>query len=228
MPKLSVVLGVSALVITAFAAGFVLSKRYEDDFEFRYDEQEEPESADPVEEVPTVTDVPEELVNKPYTSKYFDSPEEAAEALIPGHNANDVVVPREERKQYMRRVFEYIPPSTDDRTVYETLLSERELDENFSQGTSREPRVISVDECFNDESDVQTFTLTWYEGDRVLVDSDEDVFEDVDEAIGYNNLRFGERSNDANVVYVHNPTFNLNYEIVRHPGTYKTDVLGLD
>lgn len=227
MPKLSAVLGVSALVITAFAAGFILSKRYEDNFEFAYDEAETPESETPVEEVPTVTDVPEELVNKPYVSSYFKSPEEAAEALIPGHNPDSVVTSREERKQYMKRVFEYTPPA-DGHTAYETLLSERKLDENFSQDTSREPRVISVEEAFNDESDVQTFTLTWYEGDQVLLDSDEDVFEDVDEVIGLNNLRFGERSKDANVVYVHNPTFNLNYEIIRHPGTYKTDVLGLD
>jgi hypothetical protein len=220
MPKFTTVLGVSALVLTSFVAGFILSKRYEDDFE-SFDEPSEPET-----DVRNITVTPEDI-NPPYVSKYYSSPEEMAAKVIPGYNG--AVKPRED-KQYKKVVYQYQQPVTppEHRDLYKELLSERSLDPDFSQDAVHDPRVISVNEYFNDMPRYEKVTVTWYEGDSVLTDQDDAVVEEFVVAIGEGNLLFGHDSGDPNVVYVRNDRLSTDYEVVRSEGSYRVDVLGLD
>lgn len=68
-------------------------------------------------------------------------------------------------------------------------------------------------------------TLTFYVGDETLVDEDEKPI--YDQAGTTGPLLFGHGSGDPNVVYVRNMTRAAEYEIIRDPGHYRVEVLGL-
>lgn len=87
------------------------------------------------------------------------------------------------------------------------------------------PYVIHRDEFFGDEMgwDSQS-TLTWYEGDEVLVDERDNVLSNPPSFIG--NPVFGHGSGDPNVVYVRNEKFQAEYEVLRDPGSFEMDILG--
>jgi hypothetical protein len=87
------------------------------------------------------------------------------------------------------------------------------------------PYVIHRDEFFGDEMgwDSQS-TLTWYEGDQVLVDERDMPLSNPPSFIG--NPTFGHGSGDPNVVYVRNEKFQAEYEVLRDPGSYEMDILG--
>lgn len=87
------------------------------------------------------------------------------------------------------------------------------------------PYIIHQDEYFRDEGGRQQHTLTWYEGDDVLVDeSDKPVYNHHD-VVG--ELKFGHGSNDANVVYIRNERMRSEYEVLRHTGHFAEEILGL-
>jgi hypothetical protein len=88
------------------------------------------------------------------------------------------------------------------------------------------PYTIHRDEFFADEMgwDSQS-TLTWYEGDEVLVDELNNALTNAPAFIG--NPTFGHGSGDPNVVYVRNEKFQAEYEVLRDPGSYEIEVLGL-
>lgn len=88
------------------------------------------------------------------------------------------------------------------------------------------PYTIHRDEFFADEMgwDSQS-TLTWYEGDEVLVDELNNALSNAPAFIG--NPTFGHGSGDPNVVYVRNEKFQAEYEVLRDPGSYEIEVMGL-
>ncbi len=95
--------------------------------------------------------------------------------------------------------------------------------------TEEAPYVLTMDEYMNGELEYQQITLTYFEGDAVLVDERDEVVEETDDLVGDNNLvKFGLQSNDPNVVYVRNHVKELDIEITRHTGRYAEVVLGLD
>ncbi len=91
------------------------------------------------------------------------------------------------------------------------------------------PYLISTEEFMaNDEFAFDQITLTYFEGDDTLTDEREDIVSDVVRTVGRDNLlRFGENSQDPNVVYVRNERLRSDFEIVRDPGKYSVNVLGM-
>jgi hypothetical protein len=59
-------------------------------------------------------------------------------------------------------------------------------------------------------------TLTYYPSHRVLLDDDEELIDNVATVIGWKNLnRFGDESEDPDIVFVRNQRLNTDYEVVR-------------
>jgi hypothetical protein len=91
--------------------------------------------------------------------------------------------------------------------------------------------IITPDEFLIGERDYTQISLTYYEGDKVLAGGNDEAFDtgEVEKAVGWGNLtRFGEKSDDPNSIYIRNETLETDFEIVRSPGLYAVEVLGLD
>lgn len=90
---------------------------------------------------------------------------------------------------------------------------------------TKEPCVIHKDEFFTDEKGYAQSTLTYYSGDDILVDEDDTPIYNHADVTGP--LLFGHGSGDSNVVYIRNDKRKAEYEILRDPGLYSVEVLGL-
>jgi hypothetical protein len=94
---------------------------------------------------------------------------------------------------------------------------------------AKAPYVIGVDEYMNTEVGYDQVSLTYYEGDDVVVDITDTIvtINRVEETIGRDNLtRFGELSEDDNVVYIRCEKFNMDFEVTRSMGKYSVEVQG--
>lgn len=103
-----------------------------------------------------------------------------------------------------------------------------DYEEEIRGRNSTEPYVIHRDEFFedDDEFDYRQASLTYYEGDEILVDDQNAPVYNFENAIGP--LRFGHGSGEENIFYVRNPKLRMDYEIIRNPGHYSVEVLGLE
>jgi len=94
---------------------------------------------------------------------------------------------------------------------------------------SREaPYIIHAEEMFNKEEPFEDFsesTITWFDGDNVLVDENEVPIYNPDQVVG--KLNFGHGSGDKNVCYVRNESLEHDYEVLLDTGTYEAAVAGL-
>lgn len=93
-----------------------------------------------------------------------------------------------------------------------------------------EPYIIHRDEFFSEDDDTADYiqkTLTYYEGDDVLVDDESPEQPIYNHSSVVGPLKFGHGSGDPNVVYVRNMTRHTEYEIIRDPGMHSVEVLGL-
>ena len=91
--------------------------------------------------------------------------------------------------------------------------------------TPDKPYIIHVDEYMDkEEVDNRQSTLTYYDGDNILCDTDDTPVYDVENIVGF--LRFGHGSKDPNVCYVRNERLMAEYEILRDPGYYQVQILG--
>lgn len=85
-------------------------------------------------------------------------------------------------------------------------------------GQDHSPFVISQGEYSYDEegANYDKETLTYYPRERILVDDDEEVIDDVRGVVGWRSLsRFGDDSGDPDIVFVRNRRLNTDYEVVR-------------
>lgn len=90
------------------------------------------------------------------------------------------------------------------------------------------PFRISTDEFMDDENNFSKITITYFEGDDVLVDERESVIPDIDGVIGRETLQhFGEDSDSKDTVFVRNERLQTDFEVVRETGTYTQMVLGV-
>lgn len=88
------------------------------------------------------------------------------------------------------------------------------------------PYVISYEE-FMENGTRDSITVTYFIGDEVLIDEQEDVIDDIDSLIGLASLeRFGHGSQDDSIVYVRNERLGADFEVVRDEGSYVVTVLG--
>lgn len=83
------------------------------------------------------------------------------------------------------------------------------------------PYVISHDEFMENSYEHSQTTLTYFEGDDVLAESDDSVVFEVEAVVGMDNLgRFGHGSRSPNVVYIRNERTESDYEVVKTDGSY--------
>lgn len=94
-------------------------------------------------------------------------------------------------------------------------------------GTTMKMYVIPLDSFVDEMIGYDKITLGYYAEDDVLVDDNEDIIDDVDYVIGHAALeRFGDGSEDDDIVYVRNERTGADYEVIRHHKSYQTEVLG--
>jgi hypothetical protein len=106
------------------------------------------------------------------------------------------------------------------------VLVEEEVDETEDE-VPNTPHVISLQEHLRNET-FSKVSLTYYSVDDVLVDENEMPIEDVEATVGQDNLdKFGHRSKDPRIVYVRNEKLEIDYEIIRHDGSFGELVHGV-
>lgn len=109
------------------------------------------------------------------------------------------------------------PPSTDGWD-YEAERNTRERKHIYT---------IHIDEFKNDEMGYRQTTLTYYEGDDILVDELDTPIYGYQKFIG-DVMDFGRGSGDPNTFYVRNEKEKTEYEVIRDKGLYSVEVLGLE
>ena len=91
------------------------------------------------------------------------------------------------------------------------------------------PYVISREEFEDETSEFDRATLSYFEEDETLADERDEPIPNKLDTLGPDALdRFGDSSDDPNVVYVRNHKLGLDFEVCRNPGAYSTVILGLD
>ena len=101
----------------------------------------------------------------------------------------------EERDEFVAAVLE--PPSQKDAAPY--VITK----EDFAWGE-------------DEGSEYEKKTLTYYPGQRLLLDEDEEVLDNVPLYVGWRNLqRFGDESGDPDTVFIRNRKLRTDFEVVR-------------
>lgn len=139
-------------------------------------------------------------------------------------------------KRGMRRdVIKLYEADTDVREAFdeEELDSLRDQEEylRYEDISSRycgdRPYVISAEQFSEENAHFDKISLTYYEDDCTLADEGDEIVTDVDETVGRENLdKFGELSDDPEVVYVRNEKIAVDYEIIRLSKSYSDTVMG--
>lgn len=104
-----------------------------------------------------------------------------------------------------------------------------DYDDEVKRRNPLQPYVIHRDEFFAEQMGVENYIqsqLTFYEGDEVLIDEDSKPMYNHEMIIGP--LQWGHGSDDPNVFYARNMARQMEYEIIRDPGHYRVEVLGLE
>jgi len=91
------------------------------------------------------------------------------------------------------------------------------------------PYILHHDEYFENETEFEQSTLTYYTGDDTLVDEQSMPVGDDASVVGLDALTaFGHGSKDKNVVYVRNEALEMDFEIVKDERKFSVHVLGFD
>lgn len=110
-----------------------------------------------------------------------------------------------------------------------TIMSNDDNDWDYSQEelnrSTERPYILNVDEFHVNEKNYSQMTLTYYEGDDILVDEDETPIYNHISVTGP--LLFGHGSRDPNVVYIRNDRLKAEYEVLYDSESYSDVILGL-
>jgi hypothetical protein len=102
-----------------------------------------------------------------------------------------------------------------------------DYEEEIAKRTPEVPYIITQVEFFNNELGYEQATLTYFEGDDVLVDGKDEVVDDREITVGDDNLsRFGHGAADHDMVYIRSEQLSMEFEIIRDHGSYTKQVLG--
>lgn len=208
------------------------TKSIEDEVGRKLDRVEEPDGPqsseeDPVREHDLDDDIPEEPVD------YRDRGQE----LLDTHTDNlERVFPDgvPDPKEIEQALEEDIEPGVVMRTDVDnaTIMPwdwKRELAERNKRVQQGVPYLLHEDEWTNREMDFEQITLTYYEGDAVLADDQDEPIQVVGPYIGDDTLdNFGKGTGDENTVFVRNERLKAEFEICRSDGKYAHEVLGLE
>lgn len=151
-----------------------------------------------------------------YTSK-LEGPDETVWVKI---------VPEDEREVVLEG--EVLEEGEDPKNVFRNYHDIWDYEVELPTRQDDVPYVIHKDEYFAQERDYEQITLTYFEGDDVLSDSNDTPIDDQDAMVCLGNLsKFGHGSGDPNVVYVRNVELELEIEIVHSDGLYSEEVHGI-
>lgn len=89
------------------------------------------------------------------------------------------------------------------------------------------PRVITINDFTDDCQNYEKLSLYYYDDDDTLIDDKEEIISGVESLVGDALTRFGDGSNDPDIVYVRNDVMACDYEIVRYYRSYQVEILGL-
>lgn len=171
----------------------------------------------------------------------YQTPTEAAEALIPEHTVQEAA---EAMRRYQATdtgtIFgeQAIPDAeiVEDESV-EVEVEERNIFDNGDQlkidrqnrDTSK-PYVVDEHEWLSTPEGFEEVSLTYYSGDGVLGDDQDEPVENVDELIGNMNLMMFGASDPANphILLVRNEKKKLDLEITWSDGKFAHEVLGFE
>lgn len=170
------------------------------------------------------------IVNHPNT---FATPEDAVNALLEPYKGSDDPRPTVEEvlaevRNADKNVFDDEPgPDEYLKDDSEYGIPDFVYEDEVKKRSPLLPYVIT-DEEFNEGHPAhEQFSLTYYEGDKVLADDRDEPVEDIEGAVGRENLlKFGHGSNDSRIVYVRNEKRRIDFEIAQHDGAF-ADVIGL-
>ena len=115
------------------------------------------------------------------------------------------------------------PPEEEEDTVSES--EEWDQDAELAERSEDKPYIIHHDEFFHGEIDYDQVSLTYFDGDDVLVDEKDEPVDDPDDLVG-DNLKFGHGSKDNKIVYIRNDRRQLDIEVIESKGYYVKEVLG--
>lgn len=118
---------------------------------------------------------------------------------------------------------------TREHNIFTNPAPEWNYPEELAKRTEDKPYIVSKDEHLEGDAGYEPITLTFYEEDRVLADQQDMPVPDINEFVGVENVdRFGYGSEDPTVVYIRNDRLEMDFEILKHEGSFSRDVLGLD
>lgn len=111
---------------------------------------------------------------------------------------------------------------------YTDEMTEEDRAERNNREANELPYIISMEEFMQGEKNYMQVTLTYYEADDVLSDDKDVPVPDSDGVVGDDNLtKFGFLSKDRNIVYVRNDQNSMDFEIIRHQGSFAEVVHGI-
>jgi hypothetical protein len=109
----------------------------------------------------------------------------------------------------------------------EEEASEELIAEMFEEIDTSNPHVISLDEFSEERETYQKLTITYYAADDVLADDREQPIRDVVGTVGPDiGDKFGQKSDDPNIVYIRNSRLEVDFEVVLDKRPYTEVVLG--
>lgn len=145
----------------------------------------------------------------------------------------------------MQAMGTYVPPAEDHEGVEKREPTKRNtfadyqapgdevMDALMADRDPGEPYIITKSEYYENEPDHEQKRFTYYEGDDVLVDDQDEYnpIQDTERVVGDDNLlRFGYGSGDEHTLYVRNESVDppLDLYVTRSTGRYADEVMGLD
>ena len=155
---------------------------------------------------PSVVDVETVEVEAPAQTEAELEAEEVSDAII------------EERRTNLQKLIDSYTsdPDTRDEFVAKAARSIAHQDLPPPYVISRETYAHDPD---GDGDSYAKITLFYHQKDRVLIDDDEDLIEDIDGYVGWRSLnQFGGESGDPDTVFVRNDRLLTDFEVVREEG----------
>lgn len=163
----------------------------------------------------------------------FATPAEAAEKLLGANAVPPIMDEAVEALRSYQGVNKYHPgvsvkPKVEEviANIFQQADEGVDIETEVRRRSEEAPYIISKAEFFENAPEYTQDTLTYYAGDEVLADQQDQAFEDVDQTVGLNCLRFGHRSEDKNVVYIRNDSLDRDFEVLRSEGKYAEEVAG--
>ena len=117
------------------------------------------------------------------------------------------------------------PVELESRNVFAGSDDDWDYEKEVKSRSSSEPYVLHKDEFYADELNYSQISLTYYAGDDILVDEEDAPIYNHNQIVGP--MLFGHGADQTNVFYVRSDKRRAEYEIIRDPGMYSVEILGL-